>query len=68
MKESRIDVLGEKAFAFRDDAHHIVTFLNKTLKYRNLIFGLSLNDDQSYNLRIYEVVDTEPETKTPEGS
>lgn len=53
----RIDVLGEKSFEFRDDAHQVVTFLNKTLKYRDLIFGLTQNDDGTFRLKIYEVVD-----------
>ena len=53
---TRIDTLAEEIFEFRDDAHRIVTFLNKTLKYRNLIFGLTRGEDGAYKLRVYEVV------------
>lgn len=55
--DSQIGILGEARFSFDGDAHRVVTFLNKTLKYDNYVFGLVQNSDGTYNLRIYKVDD-----------
>jgi hypothetical protein len=53
-EEPRIDVVGEERFALQGDVHLLITFLNKMLKDRGLIFGLTRPDDQ-FKVTIYEV-------------
>ncbi|MGI6188525.1 MAG: DUF4264 family protein [Caldicoprobacteraceae bacterium] len=45
-------VLNIKAFP---DLYKIVDFLNKNLKDKELIFGLSKKDDENMRLTIYEI-------------
>lgn len=52
--EKEIRLIGQDSFAIDGDVHRLVTFLNQTLKDRDLIFGLSKQDDRLC-LRIYEV-------------
>ncbi len=37
------------------DLYKIVDFLNKNLKDKGLIFGLSKNNDEMMNITIYEI-------------
>lgn len=52
----KIETLGSESFSLPDQVHRLVTFLNKTLKRRDLIFGLNLNPDGTHRITIYEVV------------
>lgn len=52
----KIETLGSQSFSLPDEVHRLVTFLNKTLKRRDLIFGLNLNPDGTYRITIYEVI------------
>lgn len=54
VEEARIDVIGEGTFALDGDVHLLVTFLNKMLKDRGLIFGLTRSGEE-YRVTIYEV-------------
>lgn len=54
MKEERIQELGRQTFALTGEVHLLVTFLNKVLKGRNLIFGLSKAEGEGrYTLTVY---------------
>lgn len=53
--EARIDVLGEGSFAVEGDVHLLVTFLNKMLKDRGLIFGLTRARGEA-KVTVYEVI------------
>lgn len=53
-EEARIEVVGEGTFAVEGDVHLLVTFLNKMLKDRGLIFGLSRSEGAA-KVTIYEV-------------
>ena len=57
----RLKLLGQKLFE-RFDAPHVVTFLNQTLKERQIIFGVRLVDG-SYELSVYDA--TEPADGQP---
>ncbi|MGE5575693.1 MAG: DUF4264 family protein [Syntrophothermus sp.] len=58
MSEPRIEVLGTESFAVSGDAHLLVTFLNKILKDKNLIFGMTRSgEDGRITLTIYEVIE-----------
>lgn len=46
-------VLGERSFVLEGEVHQLVTFLNKTLKDRDLIFGLTLRDG-AYFITVYD--------------
>lgn len=64
-----IVTLGTRKFSLEGEVHQVVTFLNKTLKRRNLIFGLTRSADGIYELRIYEVRrEDEPECPQKEES
>jgi len=52
-QHTKLPVLGEKSFRLKGETHQLVTFLNKTLKDRDLIFGLTL-DGLKYRIIIYD--------------
>lgn len=53
----KIETLGSQSFSLPGEVHRLVTFLNKILKRRDLIFGLNLNPDGTHKITIYEVID-----------
>ncbi len=57
VNEKEIRLIGQDSFAIDGDVHRLVTFLNQSLKDRDLIFGLSKQDERLC-LRIYEVVES----------
>ncbi|MGI6574422.1 MAG: DUF4264 family protein [bacterium] len=46
--------MAEEHLYIQGDVHRTVTFLNKNLKLRGLIFGLSAAKDNGYILTIYD--------------
>lgn len=52
-QHTKLPILGEKSFRLKGETHQLVTFLNKTLKDRDLIFGLTL-DGTNYRIIIYD--------------
>ncbi|HAZ21524.1 MAG TPA: DUF4264 domain-containing protein, partial [Firmicutes bacterium] len=50
-QHTKLPILGEKSFRLKGETHQLVTFLNKTLKDRDLIFGLTL-DGTNYRIII----------------
>lgn len=53
MQKEELTVLGSKEFEKGDELYKIVDFLNKTLKKRNLIFGLT-SKGNNMAITIYE--------------
>lgn len=62
---AKVDAEGERAiieiasqsFGVDDGLHRVVTFLNKSLKGRGLIFGLTRERTEELRITVYEVVD-----------
>jgi dsDNA-binding SOS-regulon protein len=52
--EGKLELLSSKRIEGYDKMYHVVDFLNKSLKDRNLIFGLSKNQDGTMTISIYE--------------
>jgi|GEM_PF-1205659 hypothetical protein len=52
-QHTQLPILGEKSFRLEGETYQLVTFLNKTLKDRDLIFGLTL-DGSKYRIIIYD--------------
>ncbi len=52
--EKDVQLLAQDSFDLEGDYYKLVTFLNQSLKHKNLIFGLSRQDER-LSLRIYEV-------------
>lgn len=49
-----LQILASETLDLQGDAHRLVTFLNRALKDRGLIFGLSRTADRRLQLTIYE--------------
>jgi hypothetical protein len=49
-----LKLVGSRRFHGDDDLYKVVDFLNKTLKERNLIFGLSKDRNGMLKISIYE--------------
>lgn len=55
-KEDKFELIAQKSFPANDDLVRVVDFLNRTLKDRKIIFGLSLQKDKKeMTISIYEV-------------
>jgi len=55
-KEDKFELIAQKSFPAHDDLVRVVDFLNRTLKDRKIIFGLSLQKDKNeMTMSIYEV-------------
>ncbi|HHV07146.1 MAG TPA: DUF4264 family protein [Firmicutes bacterium] len=52
-KHQHLPLLASDTFELPEDVHHLITFLNKTLKCRGLIFGLQRKDN-AFVFNIYE--------------
>lgn len=65
--KSRIDQLGQATFTLEGEVVEMVTFLNKTLKDRGLIFGITRNEGETrYTLTVYLVVEEKSENRGKE--
>lgn len=53
MGDRGLPVLGRGSFSLEGEVHQLVTFLNKTLKDRDLIFGLTRSEGV-YSLTVYD--------------
>ncbi len=45
-QEPRLEIIAQKSFAYYPDMYKVVDFLNKTLKDKNVIFGLTKKDEK----------------------
>ncbi|PKM82709.1 MAG: DUF4264 domain-containing protein [Firmicutes bacterium HGW-Firmicutes-14] len=53
--KGKLELVATKSFKPYDDMYKIVDYLNKSLKHKNLMFGLTKNDDGFMTITIYEV-------------
>lgn len=53
MPHTGLPIIGEQTFAIEGEVHQLVTFLNKMLKDRDLIFGLS-REEGRYWITVYD--------------
>jgi len=51
--ESKLELLAQKEFNYHDDLYLLVDFLNKSLKKKGFIFGISKKGDKAL-VTIYE--------------
>ncbi|MTI81008.1 MAG: DUF4264 domain-containing protein [Firmicutes bacterium] len=52
-REPKLELIAYKAFSEYSEMYKVVDFLNKTLKEKNIIFGLTKDDDKM-TINIYE--------------
>jgi hypothetical protein len=54
--DGKLELIAKSSFAKYDDMYKIVDFLNKSLKEKNVIFGLTLDEDNNrMSISIYEI-------------
>lgn len=53
-EEDGLKLIAVKEVDYNDELYKLIDFLNKSLKNRNLIFGLALNDEDKMVISIYE--------------
>lgn len=53
-EKDKLELLATKKFSNYDEMYLVVDFLNKTLKHKKVMFGLTKNDD-SMSISIYEI-------------
>ena len=53
-EENKLRLIAVKSFQPCAEMYKIVDFLNKTLKERRVMFGLTKNDDGTMDIKIYE--------------
>ncbi len=51
-----IEVIGCGKYKLDGEIHRLITLLNKTLKKDNFIFGLRMDDEGLYEVKIYKVI------------
>ncbi len=53
-RHSRLELLASRQFSNYEDMYKVVDFLNKTLKDRSLIFGLTKDRNGMMTISIYK--------------
>ncbi|MGE5591793.1 MAG: DUF4264 family protein [Bacillota bacterium] len=51
-----LPLLGEYSFSSLEAPHRLVTFLNKTMKRRGIIFGLTQTASHEFKLSVYDLM------------
>ncbi len=55
-KQDKLELIAAKGFKQYDEMYKIVDYLNKNLKHKNVMFGLTKNKENgSMTISIYEV-------------
>lgn len=54
MKEDKLELIAKKELHYSDELYQLVDFLNKNLKNRGVIFGISKEGDRAV-VSIYEI-------------
>ncbi|MDD4802315.1 MAG: YpmA family protein [Syntrophomonas sp.] len=55
VKEGKLELITSKSFPANDDLVRIVDFLNKNLKYKNIMFGITKDkQNNQMSINIYE--------------
>lgn len=52
--EEKLELIAKKVIPYNDDLYQLVDFLNKTLKNKRVIFGISKSGDNAV-ISIYEI-------------
>lgn len=50
----KLELIASKSFAAYPEMYKVVDFLNRTLKEKQVIFGLTKNEDGHMTISIYE--------------
>jgi uncharacterized FlaG/YvyC family protein len=53
MDAGKLELMAKKEIAYNDDLYKLVDFLNKNLKNKHVIFGISKSNDKAI-ISIYE--------------
>ncbi|MHB9095343.1 MAG: YpmA family protein [Eubacteriales bacterium] len=52
----KLEIIASKTFKQYDEMYKVVDYLNKTLKHKNVMFGLTRNQENgSMTITIYEI-------------
>lgn len=54
VKEDKLELLAKKELLYNDELYKLVDFLNKNLKEKRVIFGISKEGDRA-TVSIYEI-------------
>ncbi|MCR4430620.1 MAG: YpmA family protein [Tepidanaerobacteraceae bacterium] len=54
MKENKLELIAKKELRYSDELYQLVDFLNKNLKNRGVIFGISKEGERAI-VSIYEI-------------
>lgn len=55
-QKEKLELIASKAFKPYNEMYKVVDYLNKTLKHKKVMFGLTKNkEDESMTISIYEV-------------
>jgi len=55
-QRDKLELIAAKDFKANDEMYKIVDYLNKTLKYKNVMFGLTKKQDEgTMTITIYEI-------------
>ncbi len=56
LEKAKLDLIATKSFKSYDEMYKVVDFLNKTLKDKKVIFGLTKNkSNDTMSISIYEI-------------
>jgi hypothetical protein len=54
--KDRLEIIAAKTFKAYDEMYKVVDYLNKTLKHKKIMFGLTRNSEtQEVTITIYEI-------------
>jgi len=53
--KDKLELIAAKSFKAYDEMYKIVDYLNKSLKHKKVMFGLTKNNDGSMTITIYEI-------------
>jgi len=54
MNEGKLELIAKKEIAYNDELYKLIDFLNKSLKNKNVILGISKSDDKAI-ITVYEI-------------
>jgi len=52
--ENKLELIAKKVIPYNDDLYQLIDFLNKTLKSKHVIFGISKNGEDAI-ISVYEI-------------
>jgi hypothetical protein len=54
MKKEKLELIARKEFTYSDELYKLIDFLNKNLKSKQVIFGISKKDNKAI-ISLYEI-------------